>query len=57
MIFFVLECFWSVKIYDVGGMPGEEFGWVVADYCYQVIITLGMNLDVRQQLKFVGASA
>jgi hypothetical protein len=38
-------------------MPGGEFSWVVADYCYQVIITLGMNLDVRQQLKFVGASA
>ena len=57
MIFFVLECFWSVKICDGGGMPRRKKLFVFTDDVDQVVITLGMDLKVSQQLKFVGASA
>ena len=35
-------------------MPGGENVWVFTDDVDQVIVTLWVNLDVRQQLKFVG---
>lgn len=52
-IFFVFENIWSVKNCYFGGVPGGELCWVVADYCYQVVVTLWVNLDVRDELEFV----
>ena len=38
-------------------MPCRENIFVFSDNGDQVVITLGMDLDVSQELKFVGASA
>jgi hypothetical protein len=38
-------------------MPGGEFCWMFTDDVDQVVIPLGMDLKVSQELKFVGASA
>ena len=48
MIFFVLECFWGVKICDGGGMPGEEYVRMFADDGDQVVVALIVYLDVRE---------
>ena len=53
-VFFVLENLWCVEICDWGGVPGGEIIRPFADDGDQIVIALGMHLDIRQQLEFVG---
>ena len=53
-VFFVLENLWCVEICDWGGVPGGEIIRSFTDNGDQVVVALGMHLDIRQQLKFVG---
>jgi hypothetical protein len=49
--------FGGVKLSYFRGMPGGEYHFMFTDDVDQVVITLGMDLKVSQELKFVGASA
>lgn len=53
-VFFVLEDFGGVEIGDWGGVPGGEIIGALTDDGDQIVIALGMHLDVCQQLEFVG---
>ena len=46
--FFVLEYFRFIQLCDSRTVPGGKYLFVFTDNVYQVIVTLGMNLDVRQ---------
>ena len=52
-----MEYFWGVEVSDWRTVPGREYIFVFTDDVDQVIVTLGMDLKVSQELKFVGASA
>ena len=49
-----MENLWCVEICDWGGVPGGEIIRPFADDGDQIVIALGMHLDIRQQLEFVG---
>ena len=49
-----MEDFGGVKVGDCGGVPGREIIGALTDDGDQIVVALGMHLDVRQQLEFVG---
>jgi len=48
-----LEDFGGVEGGDWGGVPGGELCWMFADDDDQVVVTLGMDLNVREQMEYV----
>lgn len=49
-VFFVFEDFGGEECGDFGRVPGGELCRVITDYCDQVVITLGMDLYVGEEL-------
>ena len=49
-----MEDFGGEEICDWGGVPGGEIIGSFTDNSDQIIVALGMHLDIRQQLEFIG---